>query len=173
MDAQIKRALQNPDAMTEFLRELEPFVYRVCYHLTGHRQDAEDLAQEAIVKVCRNLHTYRGDSALQSWVYRIILNTQRDLIRRQKHMQTVEISETATAADALEGQVSIKLMVQGMLDELSGVDRQIFILRFLQDLSLKEVAALLEMKEATVKTRLFRIRDRLKASVWGAKGGWA
>jgi RNA polymerase sigma-70 factor, ECF subfamily len=173
LEAQIKRALQSPDAMTEFLRELEPFVYRVCYHLTGHQQDAEDLAQESIVKVCRNLQTYRGDCALQSWVYRIILNTQRDLIRRQKHMQTVELSETASTSDELEGQVSTKLMVQEMLGELQGVDRQIFILRFLQDLSLKEVAALLEMKESTVKTRLFRLRDRLKENLSGVEGGWA
>ncbi|MGZ4106578.1 MAG: sigma factor, partial [Tumebacillaceae bacterium] len=36
--------------MTEFLRELEPFVYRVCYHLTGHQHDAEDLAQDALLK---------------------------------------------------------------------------------------------------------------------------
>ncbi|WP_157721914.1 RNA polymerase sigma factor [Tumebacillus avium] len=162
MELQIQRALQDAGAMTEFLKELEPFVYRVCYHLTGHQHDAEDLAQDSLMKVCRNLHTYRGDCAIQSWVYRIILNTQRDAVRKKKNVTMVELSETASTSEGFETQVNMKMLIQKMLGELTGVDRQIFILRFVQDLPLKEVASLLEMKEATVKTRLFRLRDRLK-----------
>jgi RNA polymerase sigma-70 factor, ECF subfamily len=162
MEHQIKRALQDADGMADFLRELEPFVYRVCYHLTGHQQDAEDLAQDALIKVCRHLHTYRGDCAIQSWIYRIILNQQRDSIRKKKNITLVEITETASTTEGFEGSVSMKLVVQDLLHELAGVDRQIFILRFQEDLSLKEIAELLEMKEATVKTRMFRLRDRLR-----------
>ncbi|MFD2171748.1 RNA polymerase sigma factor [Tumebacillus lipolyticus] len=162
MEQQIQRALQDAGAMADFLKELEPFVYRVCYHLTGHQHDAEDLAQESLLKVCRNLHTYRGDCAIQSWVYRIILNTQRDAVRKKKNVTVVELSETASTSDGFENQVGMKMVIQKMLGELTGVDRQIFILRFVQDLPLKEVAVLLEMKEATVKTRLFRLRDRLR-----------
>ncbi|ASS76351.1 hypothetical protein CIG75_16270 [Tumebacillus algifaecis] len=162
MEQQIQRALQDASAMTDFLKELEPFVYRVCYHLTGHQHDAEDLAQDSLMKVCRNLHTYRGDCAIQSWVYRIILNTQRDAVRKKKNVTMVELSETASTSEGFENQVNMKMLIQKLLGELTGVDRQIFILRFVQDLPLKEVASLLEMKEATVKTRLFRLRDRLR-----------
>ncbi|MGZ4123048.1 MAG: RNA polymerase sigma factor [Tumebacillaceae bacterium] len=162
MEHQIKRALQDADAMTEFLRELEPFVYRVCYHLTGHQHDAEDLAQDALLKVCRHLHTYRGDCALQSWIYRIILNQQRDAVRKKKGVTLVEITETASTTEGFEGSVSLRMVVQELLQELEGVDRQIFILRFQEDMPLKEIAEVLEMKEATVKTRIFRLRDRLR-----------
>lgn len=165
MEHQIKRALQDAEGMADFLRELEPFVYRVCYHLTGHQQDAEDLAQDALLKVCRHLHTYRGDCAIQSWIYRIILNQQRDFIRKKKNVTLVEITETASTTEGFEGSVSMKMVLQELLQELEGVDRQIFILRFQEDLSLKEIAELLEMKEATVKTRLFRMRDRLRVSL--------
>ncbi|MGZ4163269.1 MAG: RNA polymerase sigma factor [Tumebacillaceae bacterium] len=162
MEHQIKRALQDADAMTEFLRELEPFVYRVCYHLTGHQHDAEDLAQDALLKVCRHLHTYRGDCAIQSWIYRIILNQQRDAVRKKKGVTLVEITETASTTEGFEGSVSLRMVVQELLQELEGVDRQIFILRFQEDMPLKEIAEVLEMKEATVKTRIFRLRDRLR-----------
>lgn len=165
MEHQIKRALQDAEGMADFLRELEPFVYRVCYHLTGHQQDAEDLAQDALLKVCRHLHTYRGDCAIQSWIYRIILNQQRDFIRKKKNVTLVEITETASTTEGFEGSVSMKMVLQELLQELEGVDRQIFILRFQEDLSLKEIAEMLEMKEATVKTRLFRLRDRLRVSL--------
>ncbi|MBL0386678.1 sigma-70 family RNA polymerase sigma factor [Tumebacillus sp. ITR2] len=162
MEHQIQRALQSAEAMTEFLRELEPFVYRVSYHLTGHRQDAEDLAQDSLLKVCRNLHSYRGDCAFQSWVYRICLNTQRDAVRKKKNVSLVEIQESSSTSEGFEGTLSLKLSVQKLLKDLPELDRQIFILRFEQDLSVKEVAQMLEMKEATVKTRLFRLRDRLR-----------
>lgn len=170
VEHQIKRALQSADAMTEFLRELEPFVFRVSYHLTGHRQDAEDLAQEALLKVCRHLHSYRGESALQSWIYRIVMNTQRDSLRKKRHVELVEITESSSTSDGFEGGVSLKLSVQRLLKDLPDLDRQIFLLRFEQDLSVKEVADLLEMKEATVKTRLFRLRDRLRENLLPAGG---
>jgi RNA polymerase sigma-70 factor, ECF subfamily len=165
VEHQIQRALQSADAMTEFLRELEPFVSRVSYHLTGHRQDAEDLAQDTLVKVCRHLHAYRGDCALQSWIYRIVMNTQRDSLRKKKHVELVEITESSSTSDGFEGGVSLKLSVQRMLKDVPEVDRHIYFLRFAQDMSVKEVADLREMKEATVKTRLFRLRDRLRENL--------
>jgi RNA polymerase sigma-70 factor (ECF subfamily) len=170
VDQHIQRALQSADAMTEFLRELEPFVYRVSFHLTGHREDAEDLAQEALLKVCRHLHSYRGDCALQSWIYRIVMNAQRDSLRKKKNVNFVEITESSSTSDGFEGGLSLKLSVQNLLKDLPEVDRQIFILRFQQDMSVKEVADLLEMKEATVKTRLFRLRDRLREQLLPAGG---
>ncbi|KEO83583.1 RNA polymerase sigma factor [Tumebacillus flagellatus] len=170
MEHQIQRALQSAEVMTEFLRDLEPFVYRVSYHLTGHQQDAEDLAQEALLKVCRHLHSYRGDCAFQSWVYRICLNAQRDALRKKKNVTTVEIQESSSTSEGFEGSLSLKLSVQHLLKDLPALDRQIFVLRFEQDLSVKEVAEMLEMKEATVKTRLFRLRDRLREQLRPAGG---
>ncbi|MGZ6505488.1 MAG: RNA polymerase sigma factor, partial [Tumebacillaceae bacterium] len=99
---------------------------------------------------------------LQSWIYRIILNQQRDAVRKKKGVTLVEITETASTTEGFEGSVSLRMVVQELLQELEGVDRQIFILRFQEDMPLKEIAEVLEMKEATVKTRIFRLRDRLR-----------
>jgi len=171
VEESIKQALGDAKSMAAFLKEMEPFVYRICYHLTGHRQDAEDLAQESLLKICRSLHTYRGDSALQSWVYRIVLNTQRDAARRKKHQpQAVEITETSSVSEGFEGQVSLKLTVQRLMKDLPDVDRQIFTLRFLQDMPVKDMADLLQMKEATVKSRLLRLRERLREKLQNAGG---
>ncbi|HEU4964430.1 MAG TPA: RNA polymerase sigma factor [Bacilli bacterium] len=171
---EIERALDDIDTLTACLRDIEPFVYRVSFQLTGHRQDAEDLGQEALVKICRQLHAFRGESSFQSWVYRIIVNTQRDLWRHKKGVEFVEWQENdqrdAPAAEGPEGQVSHKLALQELLQEVKGVDRQIFFLRFAEDRPVKEMAALLEMKESAVKSRLWRLRDRLKEK-WQRIGG--
>lgn len=172
MERQIRQALSSREAMTEFLRQLEPFIYRVCFHLTRHREDAEDLGQEALMKVCRHLHTYRGDCEFQTWVYRIILNTHRNLIRRRKNLQFVELQDTSAQADTFEKSVSMKMAVQEMLTEVDGLDREIFVLRFEKDMAIAEVADVLDMKVPTVKTRLLRLRDKLK-SKWQQMGGWS
>jgi RNA polymerase sigma-70 factor, ECF subfamily len=132
---QIKRALQDTAHMTEFLRELEPFVYRVCYHLTCDQPMAESLAERSLLAICRELHTFDGESALQSWVYRIILRIQEDMTLRER-----------TSAATPPG-------------VLSGLDRQIYVMRFVLDLPLQEIAALLRMKESTVKSRFMQLRE--------------
>jgi RNA polymerase sigma-70 factor (ECF subfamily) len=161
MDDIVKRALVDEQAMTSLLTELEPFVYRVAYHLTNHQQDAEDIAQDVLYKVCTKLSQYRGDSSLQTWVYALVLNTYRDELRKKKVRQTEPFDERM-ATKGFEEAADVRLVWQAMLKELPEADRNILILRFQNDLSVREVAKILNMTEANVKTKVFRLKDRLR-----------
>lgn len=164
MDELIKRALTDEETMILLLRELEPFVYRVSYHLTRHQQDAEDIAQETMYKICTKLQLYRGDSSLQTWVYSLVMNTYKDFLRKKKNRQFEPLSEFA-ASSSFENTSDTKIMFDKLLEDLPEIDRQIVILRFQNDLSVREVAEIMNISESNVKTRVFRLKDRLRMVV--------
>ncbi|BCJ87210.1 RNA polymerase sigma factor [Effusibacillus dendaii] len=161
MEEFIRQALIDEEAMTSLLKELEPFVYRLSYHLTRHQHDAEDLAQEVLYKICTKLSLYRGDSSLQTWVYSLVLNTYKDTLRKRKVRQFEELTETA-ATQSFENASNSKILLESLLEDLPEIDRHILILRFQNDLSVREVADIMNISEANVKTRVFRLKDRLR-----------
>lgn len=162
MEEFIKRALVDEQEMTALLQELEPFVYRVSYHLTRHQQDAEDIAQDVLYKICTKLSSYRGDSSLQTWVYSLVMNTYKDFLRKKKSRQFEALPEHA-ATRSFEDDSNSRILLERLLQDLPEIDRHILILRFQNDLSVREVAEIMNMSEANVKTRVFRLKDRLRS----------
>jgi RNA polymerase sigma-70 factor (ECF subfamily) len=161
LEEYLKRALVDEEAMTTVLRELEPFVYRVSYHLTQHQQDAEDLAQDVLYKICTKLQLFRGESSLQTWVYSMVMNTYKDHLRKKKTRHYDPLPEQA-ATRSFEEASNTRILLERMLRDLPEIDRQILILRFQNDLSVREVAEIMRISEANVKTRVFRLRDRFR-----------
>jgi RNA polymerase sigma-70 factor, ECF subfamily len=157
----IKRALVDEQAMSDLLGELEPFVYRVAYHLTHHQQDAEDIAQDVLYKVCTKLAMFRGNSSLQTWVYSLVMNAHRDYLRKKKVRQSEPLDEN-TAIGSFESAADARMILKRVLEELPETDRNILVLRFQNDLSVREVAEIMNMSEANVKTKVFRMKDRLR-----------
>ena len=81
----LRRAQQGDAAAFErLMTPLEGMVWRVCYHYTGHREDASDCAQEAMVKAWRSLSQYRQDCSLETWLYRVCASCCLDFLRRRK-----------------------------------------------------------------------------------------
>ncbi|TCP58268.1 RNA polymerase sigma-70 factor (ECF subfamily) [Tumebacillus sp. BK434] len=162
MDEIVKRALYDADAMSDLLDELEPFVFKVSFSLTRHQQDAEDLAQDVLYKICTKLSKFRGDSSLQTWVYSLIMNAYRDALRKKKIRQTEPLPDQ-TPVSSFEKAADARLMLEAALKGLPETDRNILILRFQNDLSVREVAEIMNLSESNVKTRVFRIKDRLRS----------
>lgn len=162
MEERILQALHNEAAMVRLLEELEPFVYRLSYHLTQHQQDAEDVAQEALYKICTRLATYKAESAFQSWVYSLVVNTFKDYARKQKRAKVESIEELQVATDTFESSLDSKVLVSQILGGLPERDRQVILLRFLGGLSVKEVASALKISESNVKVKVHRIKQKLQ-----------
>jgi RNA polymerase sigma-70 factor (ECF subfamily) len=162
MEEFIKRALVDEQEMTQLLQELEPFVYRVSYHLTRHQQDAEDITQEVLYKICTKLSSYRGDSSLQTWVYSLVMNTYKDHLRKKKNRQFEALPEHA-ATRSFEDSTNNRIQLERLLQDLPEIDRHILILRFQNDLPVREVAEIMKISESNVKTRVFRLKDRLRS----------
>jgi RNA polymerase sigma-70 factor (ECF subfamily) len=164
----------------EFLAQHAVLVYNLALRLTGNRADAEDLAQDALLRAVRALPGFRGDSQLSTWAYRITVNAWKNRVRsekRRKFWSTVTLGlvsssdgeETVQDVKADEPALDARLetaersaSVQKALLQLDEDDRAIVVLREIEEKSYDEIGEALGLGPGTVKSRLFRARAKLK-----------
>lgn len=165
-------ALQSPEALSRFLRSVEPFVYQTAYYLAGQKADAEDVAQESLWKVCRSLNQYQGQGSLRGWIHRVVVNTFREQIRKRK-TPPLELDEAIQSGElSVEQQVEAKFAEERVYQAIASLPinyREVIILRHIHDLSYQEIAETLALTEAQVKTRLFRGREKLRTLLEGGR----
>ena len=139
----------------QFVKNYDKY-YRVAYSYMGNAQDAMDVVQESAYKAILKSNSIKDSRYVDTWIYRTVINTSIDMKRKQKNILHVDQIETPWQ-DKHED-----LYVKLLFDEMEEPDRSILTLRFLEELSLKQISEILKMKEGTVKSRLYRGLDRLK-----------
>jgi len=163
-------------------KTFHPKIVRYLAHMVGWR-DAEDLTQEVFVKVNQALKTFRGESQLSTWIYRIATNTALDKLRSPSFLQTgqkslsgesisegeIEIIDkdawTGEKAPSVETSVIRKEMnecIRGLVEKLPETYRTVVALSELEGFRDDEIAEILEVSIHTAKIRLHRARARLK-----------
>ena len=174
MDELLLRRAQSgdPEAFERLMEPLEQLVWRVCWHYTGNREAAEDCGQEAMIRIWRNLANYRGECALESWVYRIAANCCMDWLRKKKRDQSVSMEpmveqgfDPADDAPGTEAQVVAKDERQRLREAIALLpedQREALILTQLEKVPYEEAARALGVSEGTVKSRVNRAKARLK-----------
>ena len=174
MDELLLRRAQSgdPEAFGQLMEPLEQLVWRVCWHYTGNREAAEDCGQEAMIRIWRNLANYRGECALESWVYRIAANCCMDWLRKKKRDKSVSMEpmqeqgfDPADPSPGTEEQVVAKDERQRLREAIAQLpddQREALILTQLEKIPYDEVAQSLGISEGTVKSRVNRAKARLK-----------
>jgi RNA polymerase sigma-70 factor (ECF subfamily) len=173
----IKRAQQGEsEAFGPLVEKYQPRVFSLVYHLVRRRDETEDLAQEIFIKAFRAIRSYNFQSSFATWLSRIATNHCYDYLRHERasrvsfywqmgenSQQELESNAESKPAQALdhEEQVVLKDLVDKLLGRAPENDRQILILKELQDYTVEEIAALLNLKPTTVKVRLHRARKRM------------
>lgn len=152
-------------------------IYTLALRLTGHPEDAADLAQEAFLRAWRSLPSFQGDSSFSTWLYRLASNLCIDFLRREKRRKSaaaVSLDDEEENAPPLEvpdhrftpeselERRELRAAVARGLSQLSDDHRQVLVLRELDGLSYAEIAARLELEEGTVKSRIARARLALR-----------
>lgn len=181
MNELILRRAQKGDAAAfeQLITPLEGLVWRVCWHYTGHREDAADCAQEAMVKAWRALPQYRQDCALETWMYRICVSCCLDFLRRKRGRQDLslaEMSETGfdPASDAptpeestirREDASEIHQAIQNLPEDM----RTVLILSALENRRYEDIAEITGVAVGTVKSRLNRARIKLAEILAGLR----
>ncbi|MBI3813413.1 MAG: sigma-70 family RNA polymerase sigma factor [Nitrospinae bacterium] len=158
-------------AFESIYREYFGFVANVAFRIVNHTDDAEDVAQEVFMTVYRNLKTFRGESSLKTWIYRITLNTALNRAKRlsRENKQTTGYNDDMAAAqDPLCVEDGIKKdengkMIGGLLDALNPDQRACIVLRSLEGLSYQEIAETLNIPINTVRSRIKRAREAMMA----------
>jgi RNA polymerase sigma-70 factor (ECF subfamily) len=167
-------------ACTRLVTDHQRMVYQLALHLLADQQEALDLSQEVFLRVFRTLGQFRGQSALRTWIYRVVVtqaSNRRRWWRRRHQSQQVALHEhVATHGDlpdlgpvakpdhAIE-QREISRQVWNALDQMSVEQRALLVLRETDGLSYDEIASTLGVAVGTVKSRLARAREQLRAQL--------
>jgi RNA polymerase sigma-70 factor (ECF subfamily) len=176
-------------AFNELVEAYGDRVYRLLYRMLARRDEAEDLTQEVFVQVFKAVGTFRGESRLATWVYRIAINICKNrakyLARRHSEHQDeldgaterahlgeakgVTSGEAAQPDQVVEG-YQLEAIVKRCIAELDPDFREVLVLRDVEDLTYEEIRDITGLAEGTVKSRLHRARAMLRESVERATG---
>lgn len=173
----VDRAKQgDQQAFAELVNTYSDRIYNLALRILRKREDAEDVLQETFIIVLEKLHTFDGRSGFFTWIYRIATNASLMKLRKKKPIFT-ELPDNPDFHESIENKVFIdwsqdpSLTVQnkeikGLLDkaisELSDIYRTVFILRDIEQLSIRETSKILNITEENVKIRLRRARQYLR-----------
>lgn len=152
-------------ALERLIAEFRPRVYSFALSQLRQREDAEDVTQEAFVRMVRGLGSYTGRGQFRAWLYRIVVNLCRDRQRRRSHdrQRTIpeqEVPEAAVAGD-LQEEVSTALTLAAAISRLPDRYREVLTLCWLEQLSPAEIAAVLGRSVNAVRVQLWRGRALL------------
>ena len=170
-DAELVTAAQAGDrlALDQLLRLHYDRVHAVCRRIVGTSHDADDAAQEAMIRVVKGLHSFDGRSAFGTWVYRIASNTALDELRKRRrrpllhvvddHGEVPDVADTMAErrVDAIADRLSLDDAIAGLPDDF----RTAVVLRDVADLDYSEIARVLDVPIGTVKSRIARGRSLL------------
>ena len=142
-------------------------VLRLCLLYLGDRQLAEDAFQLTMTKVWKQLHTFREESCMKTWVSRIAVNTCRDMLRSGwfRLMKCSEPEEKLFSAAAPDEGEAREL--RSLVLALPGKYREVIVLYYYEDMKVREIAQLLRLPVASVSTRLRRARAMLRIELEG------
>ncbi len=167
------------EATAELLGAYQRRIYAVCYRMVRNPDDADDLTQDALVKVLEGLDTYHGRSQLSTWIIRVTMNCCLSHLRKQKLRRHASLDELGSAGEParalgpVQGELSPLARVEQaerqalLLRLLRGLDpqmRAVLVLRDMQDLDYAQIGEVMEVPVGTVKSRLFRARAALRAA---------
>jgi RNA polymerase sigma-70 factor (ECF subfamily) len=161
-------------ALSDLLRGCHPQVHRWALSLTGDPDDADDVAQEVLVRVHRNLGKYGSRSRFTTWLYQVTRNAaldqRRGKQRRERlatHEHRDELHRDTDHADRLDElhRSSVADLVRSLFDELPERQREVFDLVDLQDCKPVEVSEMLGMNPSTVRAHLLRARRTIRRRI--------
>ena len=161
-DKEMIDMLQDPHTRREGFAVLvrqysEPLYWKVRRIVLNH-EDANDVLQNAFLKIWNNLDTFQGKSALSTWLYRIAINEALDFVRRQKNVNSATVStedEPGVAARLMGDDYFVGDEAQAQLQEavarLPEVQRTVFTLKYFDELKYSEISKILDTSEGALK----------------------
>ncbi|MFJ8071929.1 RNA polymerase sigma factor SigW [Peribacillus sp. NPDC096447] len=181
MDALIKERINqvlkgDHNAFGEVVEIYKDKVFQICFRMLGNRQEAEDLAQEAFVRAYVNIRSFNITMKFSTWLYRIATNLCIDRLRKKKpdyyldaevagteglNMYSQIASDMAKPEEEVES-LELQETIQVEIMKLPEKYRSVIVLKYIEELSLKEISEILDLPVGTVKTRIHRGREALR-----------
>ncbi len=143
------------EVFTDLILNCEPTLYRVAMSMLRNENDCEDAVQTAILKAFEKLGTLKHEQYFKTWLVRILINVCNKQLKSAA--KTKELSDTDTSSDNTETSTEIRMAIESLPVKI----RQVVVLYYIDDFSLKEVKQILKIPEGTIKSRLSKGRKLL------------
>ena len=145
----------------EYILKNKEMHYRLAYSYVKNADDALDILQESIYKAFSSIESLKDSSYIKTWFYKIIVNTSLDFLRKRKRLIVVNEEFLATYdSGSFDNYKDIDL--KKALEDLPDYQRSIIILRYFEDLKIKEIAEILDENINTIKANLYKALEKLR-----------
>lgn len=182
LEARFIAALKARDerAFNALVARFQDRVYNLIRRLLGNPEEARDVTQEVFVSVFEKVDSYRGDSSIATWIYRIATNHAKNRIkylsrRKDRQKESLEamlvpptssrLSASVPRPDQVYTRETVSRLVDAALGQLDEEQRIVLVLRDVEGQSYEDIAAITGLQLGTVKSRLHRGRQRLKEAL--------
>jgi RNA polymerase sigma-70 factor (ECF subfamily) len=161
----------DEEAFVEIVDRYKTRLMRLAQSVVHNEDDALDVLQEALIKAYRGLASFRGTSALYTWLYRIVMNQAIDFVRRRPSVTIESTSDMLRELPDTRGMAEpdretlnteLRETIFAAIDRLPRKHREVILLREVEGLSYKEIAEVVGCNEGTVMSRLYYARERLR-----------
>lgn len=168
-------------AFEAIMRRYNQRLFRTARSILNHDADAEDAVQEAYLKAWQSLHNFKENSLLSTWLTRIVINESLSKIRKHTKANIIPLDAVNSSLNSIEDmtaltcnakqpehnmmQSQLKQILEQQIDRLPENFRIVFILKAIEELPIAEIATILDIPEATVRSRFFRAKSILRSNI--------
>ena len=152
------------EQITDYIIKNKERHYRLAYSYVKNADDALEVVQESIYKAISTMDSLKTPDYLNTWFYRIIVNTAIDLLRKRKRVVVMD-DETLSRYDLSTEDHYMDIDLHKALEDLPIQYRSIIVLRFFEDLKIEEIATVLDENVNTIKTRLYKALRMLRVQL--------
>ena len=174
-EKQIIQHLKNGD---EFIYkyvydQYSRMVYSVCFRMNGNKEEAEDVTQDVFIKVFNSINSFREDSRLSTWIYRISVNICLNNVRRKKVINFLslnywedekggkEMTDKRPSPENILEKSELQKIVQEAINSLPAKQKTAIVLSRYEELSYKEISKIMELGLSAVESLIFRAKENL------------
>lgn len=167
---------RKPGAFEALVRDYQKLCWHIVFRMVGNPDDARDLCQETFLRVHRQLHQFRFECPLKSWIGRVAYSIALRHLERRRAARVISFDGEDEAAlesladesfdlEAASADEEQAVHLREAVDSLPAVPRMLVTLYHLEELSIAEIASITSMSEGTIKSHLFRARHSLRDSL--------
>jgi len=172
--AELKKGHQI--AFNELVRRYQERVYWIARRMVGNHDDADDIAQEVFIKVYHSIDDFREESNFYTWIYRIAINTCINFLRKRKVEELIHFNDLVVPLISREEQPDEAIeksenstLIEKAIQRLPEKQRQVFIMRYYDELPYEEMAKILKKSVGGLKANYFHAVRKIKEFMKNAK----
>ena len=166
------------DAFNILIEQYQGKVYNIAVGMLNDQEDALDASQEVFINIYRGVGSFKENSSLSTWIYRVCANVCKDFLRKRMRKANVisldsktdddepmQIPDDAPTPERISEQTELQRRVREAMDQLSNEYKEVLVLCDIEGLSYEEISKILKIPEGTVKSRINRARQALRKKI--------